>query len=280
MQAQMTAAKFIEIGSTRMCYYEEGHGDVILLLHGWPQTSYVWRKVMPELAKTNRVIAVDLPGLGDSEAIASYDTGSVAEIISRFISVMEIAKVHLVSHDVGSWVAVSFALNFEGQLQSLTVIDAAIPGFMSDAVFKPENAKKIWQFYFHAVADIPEFLVAGKEKEYFSWYFSNKSFIRSAISEEDLDVYVQAYAGKEKLGRGFEYYRAFNESAAHNIAVQRRLQIPVLALGGQYALGEQIGNALKAVSDPRVIVIKDCGHYVPEEQPEETVKHIRAAIGG
>jgi len=280
MQAQMPDAKFIQIESTKLCYYEQGQGDVILLLHGWPQTSYVWRKVMPELAKNNRVIAVDLPGLGNSSAAESYDTRTVADIISKFITTLKAGKVHLVSHDVGSWVAVAFALQHEEQLHTLTVIDAAVPGLMSDEVFKPDNAKKIWQFYFHAVADIPELLVVGREKEYLNWYFSNKSFIASAINEEDRDVYVQAYRGKERLGRGFEYYRAFNLSAQHNREIQHRLSIPVLAIGGQYALGEQIGNALKAVTTPKVVVIKDCGHYVPEEQPEETIKQIRMAIGG
>ncbi|SHN13035.1 alpha/beta fold hydrolase [Chitinophaga sp. CF418] len=280
MQAQMPDAKFIQIESTKLCYYEQGQGEVILLLHGWPQTSYVWRKVIPGLAKTNRVIALDLPGLGNSGATESYDTRAVAAIISKFITALKVGKVHLVSHDVGSWVAVAFALQHEDQLNTLTVIDAAIPGFMSDEVFKPENAKKIWQFYFHAVADIPELLVVGKEKEYLNWYFSNKSFVKSAINEEDLDVYVKAYTGKERLGRGFEYYRAFNVSAQHNRKVQRHLSIPVLAIGGQYALGELIGNALKAVTTPKVVVIKDCGHYVPEEQPEETVKYIRTIIGG
>lgn len=276
----MPDAKFLQIESTTLCYYEQGKGDVILLLHGWPQTSYVWRKVMPELAKSNRVIAVDLPGLGNSSAAESYDTRTVADIISKFINTLKAGKVHLVSHDVGSWVALAFALQHEEQLHTLTVIDAAIPGLMSEEVFKPENAKKIWQFYFHAVADIPELLVVGREKEYLSWYFSNKSFITSAINEEDREVYVQAYRGKERLGRGFEYYRAFNLSAQQNRKVQRRLSIPVLAIGGQYALGEQIGNALKAVTTPKVVVIKDCGHYVPEEQPEETVKQIRMVIGG
>ena len=274
----MTEAKFIEIESTRLCYYEQGEGDVILLLHGWPQTSYVWRKVIPLLAVHNRVIAVDLPGLGNSSPASSYDTKSVAALISRFISRLHISKVHLVSHDVGSWVAVSFALNHEAQLNTLTVIDAAIPGLMSDAVFRPENAKKIWQFYFHAVADIPEFLVEGKEKAYLSWYFSNKSYVKSAINEADLDEYVRAYTGIERLKCGFEYYRAFNTSAQHNKEDLHRLQIPVLALGGQYALGEQIGNALQQLAAPEVVVVKDTGHYVPEEQPEETVRYIREMI--
>ncbi|PSL23769.1 alpha/beta fold hydrolase [Chitinophaga ginsengisoli] len=280
MQAQMPDAKFIQIESTKLCYYEQGQGDVILLLHGWPQTSYVWRKVMPALAKKNRVIAVDLPGLGNSGAAESYDTRTVAAIISKFITTLKIGKVHLVSHDVGSWVAVSFALDHEAQLNTLTVIDAAIPGFIADGVFKPENAKKIWQFYFHAVADIPEWLVEGREEAYLSWYFSNKSFVKAAINEDDRNVYVKAYTGKERLGRGFAYYRAFSLSAENNRKAQRRLSVPVWAIGGQYALGEQIGNALKAIADPTVVVIKDCGHYVPEEQPEETVKYISAAIGG
>ncbi|SFO83603.1 Pimeloyl-ACP methyl ester carboxylesterase [Chitinophaga sp. YR627] len=278
MKAQMPEAKFIEIESTKLCYYEQGQGDVILLLHGWPQTSYVWRKVMPLLAKHNRVIAVDLPGLGNSGPAPAYDTKSIAALISRFISQLHINKVHLVSHDVGSWVAVSFALNHEAQLNTLTVIDAAIPGLMSDAVFRPENAQKIWQFYFHAVGDIPELLVEGKEKAYLSWYFSNKSFVKDAINEPDLEEYVCAYTGIERLKRGFAYYRAFTTSAQHNRTDLHRLQVPVLALGGQYALVEQIGNALQQLSSPEVIVVKDAGHYVPEEQPEETVRCIRKII--
>ncbi|WP_222597109.1 alpha/beta fold hydrolase [Chitinophaga pinensis] len=146
---------------------------------------------------------------------------------------------------------------------------------MSEAVFRPENAQKIWQFYFHAVGDIPELLVAGKERAYLSWYFTNKSFIKAAINEQDLDEYVRAYTGTERLKHGFAYYRAFTASAQHNKDDLHRLQIPVLALGGQHALGEQIGNALQQLAVPKVIVIKDAGHYVPEEQPEETVRYIR-----
>lgn len=279
MKAQMPEAKFMQIESTTLCYYEQGQGDVILLLHGWPQTSYVWRKVMPLLAAHNRVIAVDLPGLGESGPATAYDTKSIADIISGFITHLHISKIHLVSHDVGSWVAVSFALYHEAQLNTLTVIDAAIPGLMSDAIFTPENTKKIWQFYFHAVADIPELLVVGREKEYLSWYFMNKSFVKPAINEDDLNVYVQAYTGKDRLRYGFEYYRAFTASAQANKKAVHHLQIPVLALGGQYALGEQIGAALYQIADPKVIVVKDAGHYVPEEQPETTVQYIREMIG-
>lgn len=274
----MPEAKFMQIESTTLCYYEQGQGDVILLLHGWPQTSYVWRKVIPLLAAHNRVIAVDLPGLGGSSPALSYDTRSIAGIISRFISHLHIDKVHLVSHDVGSWVAVSFALYHEAYLNTLTVIDAAIPGFMSDDIFKPANAGRIWQFYFHAVADIPETLVMGREKEYLAWYFMNKSFVKTAISEEDLDVYVRAYTGRERLQYGFEYYRAFTTSAQVNKAAVHRLQIPVLALGGQYALGAYMGAALQQMADPTVIVVGDAGHYVPEEQPVATVQYILEMI--
>ncbi|QHS63441.1 alpha/beta fold hydrolase [Chitinophaga agri] len=137
MKAQMPEAKFMQIESTTLCYYEQGQGDVILLLHGWPQTSYVWRKVIPLLAAHNRVIAVDLPGLGGSSPALYYDTRSIAGIISRFISHLHIDKVHLVSHDVGSWVAVSFALYHEAQLNTLTVIDAAIPGLCLTTSLNP-----------------------------------------------------------------------------------------------------------------------------------------------
>ncbi|NML41347.1 alpha/beta hydrolase [Chitinophaga sp. G-6-1-13] len=269
--------KEINIDHSKIAYYEQGKGETIILLHGWPQTSYVWRKNFSELSKHNRVIAVDLPGLGKSEKVEKYDTKSIATLIDKFTDSLKIDKFHLVGHDIGSWVAVTYAIFFERKLSTLTVIDASIPGLMDAAVFRPENANKVWQFYFHAVDAIPEFLTDGKEKEYISWYFTKKSFIKTAINKDDLQTYYNDYKGTMK--NGFDYYRAFGESAKQNQSFSGKLSIPVLAIGGRYALAERVGDAIRKIADHvQVETIEECGHYVPEEQPEQINKLILTQI--
>ncbi len=268
LKAQMPAIKEIKIDNIKVAYYEQGMGQSIILLHGWPQTSYVWRKNISELSKTNRVIAVDLPGLGKSEKTNKYDTHNIACLIDKLADSLKIDKFHLVGHDIGSWVAVAYALSFEHKLSTLTVIDAGIPGLIDNSVFLPENANKVWQFYFHAINDIPEFLIEGKEKEYLSWYFTKKSFVKSAITQADLKIYYKDYKGT--MANGFGYYRAFNESSKQNLSFTKKLSIPVLAIGGSSALGEQVGEAMKKIArDVQSSSINECGHYVPEEQPEK-----------
>lgn len=279
VQAQLPEPKYTTINQTKLCWYEQGAGSVILLLHGWPQTSYVWRKVIPQLSKHNRVIAIDLPGMGNSGFTSAYDTQAIATLIHEFIRQQKIEKFNLVGHDVGAWIATAYAFEYAGDLKSLTVIDAGIPGLINPAIFQPENAAKVWQFYFHAVNDIPEMLIAGKEKEYLNWYFSNKSFIKNSISREDLEVYTKAFKGADKLKHGFAYYRAFPESVKKYQNISIRLNIPVLAIGGDHALAYSVGDALKKVADHVTsISIKDCGHYVPEEQPEILIRLISSHV--
>ena len=247
--------------------------DTILLLHGWPQTSHIWRHVIPALSTQYHLLAPDLPGLGTSPFATQYDTGHIAQLIKDYLDAEQVQQCHIVGHDIGGWVAVAFALQFESSCLSLTVMDAGIPGLMPLQMFQPGNAGKVWQFYFHAVADIPEILVLGKEEEYLNWYFSHKSYVKGTIDNE---VYYKAYKGKERLAAGFNYYRAFNTSAEQNKAQLRKLKIPVMAVGGEYAVGENMRAVAEELSEAgRTVVIPDCGHYIPEEQPVAVVSLLR-----
>lgn len=266
---EMPEAKEVVIAGLPVTYYESGTGSPLLLLHGWPQTSYIWRKVWPELQKYHHVFAVEMPGLGNSNALSSADTLSVANLIKSFCNQLHLDQVHLMAHDIGAWVAVTFALEYEHMLKSLIVLDAGIPGLMPDEIFSPANAKKIWQFYFHSVDNIPEYLIAGKESEYFSWYFTNKTVVKDAFNEKDLLVYIQAYKGENRLKSGFDYYRAFTKSAAQNKSYQKKLTLPILAAGAEGGQGLNMGIAMQKVAFNNVqsASIAECGHYIAEEQP-------------
>jgi len=251
-------------------YYECGSGTPVILLHGWPQTSYIWRKLLPQLQQQYHIFAVELPGMGNENPAQSADTQNVARLIRSFCDHLGLESLHMVAHDIGAWVAVAFALENENLLRSLSVLDAGIPALIPEEIFSPANAKKIWQFYFHAVDEIPEFLIAGKEKEYLTWFFSRKASVKDAITEADIDVYVNAYTGKEKLKNGFDYYRAYEESVRQNNNFAHKLALPILAVGGDNAQGLNMGIAMQKVSLNHIQAasIPNCGHYIAEEQPE------------
>lgn len=261
--------QYLQLEGKQFAYYTEGQKDkpAIVLLHGWPETSKIWEKIIPGLVTDYYVLAIDLPGIGESDGINLYDTATVAEWIRKIAFALDVSNFHLISHDLGSWVAATYALKYQKELQSLVLIDAGIPAILPDSFFSFDNHKKAWHFYFHAVPDLPEFLLQGKVKEYFSWFFTNKSHIKTAITESDINYYAQIY--QDKLSSGFDYYRSYTESVRINKSLLRILPIPVLAIGGEFAVGEKMKDVAIALSENwRFENIENCGHYVPEEQPE------------
>ncbi|WP_148211663.1 alpha/beta fold hydrolase [Zunongwangia profunda] len=277
----LPSTQYLNVDNEKIAYIEQGEGEIILLLHGWPQTSYTWRKVIPILSKKYRVIALDLPGLGYSDPTTNYDSKFIANKIHHFLTKMEINSFHLVGHDIGAWIATTYSLLYEKNLKTLCLVDAGIPGFIGSDLFSPENADKIWQFYFNQIEDLPEFLIHGKEKAYLKWFFENKSFVKSAINSNDLKIYTDAYKGKEKLKIGFNYYRAFFESSTQNKKLLRKLSIPVLAIGGKQAVGMSLGNSIKKITNNLTnISIDSCGHYIPEEKPDILSYYLMKTIEG
>lgn len=261
------------IDNIEIAYYEEGKGETLILLHGWPQTSYMWRKIIPVLSKKYKVITIDLPGLGESKEVKQYDTKYIASLIDKFRKNLNLDIFHLISHDIGSWIASSYYIYYNSHLKSLTVMDAGIPGLIPDDLFSLKNANKIWQFYFHFIDEMPEFLVEDKEKEYISWYFNKKSYIKDAITKTDIYKYYEAYSKKDKMKNSFEYYRSINISAEQNKILKNKLRTKVLAIGGEYAVGDSISIAMNKISENVTSkIIRNCGHYIAEEQPEELLK--------
>ncbi|HDZ15915.1 hypothetical protein LCGC14_1006670 [marine sediment metagenome] len=260
--------EYLDIDGKSIAYQIVGKGKPLVLLHGWPQTSYMWRKVLEKLSLDYQLILIVLPGLGASDGIDNYDTGTVAKHLANALEIMGITKYHLVGHDIGAWVAVALAAQFEHRLRSLTVIDAGIPGLIPDAVFKPENAQRIWQFYFHAVADLPEFLLRGQERTYLEWYFQNKSVVKDAITVADLSYYAEMYSQDKAMSNSFAYYRAFSLSAEQNRAIKQLLALPVLAIGAESGVGASLGIAMQKIAkNNRSEVLANCGHYIAEERP-------------
>jgi len=249
-----------------------GKGTPIVLLPGWPQTAEAFSEMIPLLSPHYTLYILDPPGLGDSaSSTTGYDTGSISRTLHSAISTVISGPYHLVGHDVGAWIAYAWAAQFPSSLLSLTVLDSGIPGSLQAVFPLPYEANiKLWQFAFNRLPDLPEILTKGKEKELLDWLFDMKTVYPERITREKRERYVECYSKDGAMGRGFAYYRAADESVVQNKAFgETRLAMPVLALGGEKAVGGGMLMQMEKLAEKaKGGVIEDCGHFVMEEQPE------------
>jgi pimeloyl-ACP methyl ester carboxylesterase len=248
-----------------------GQGDPVVLLHGYPETSYAWRKVMPELAEHYTVIAPDLRGLGDSDKPASgYDKRTVAEDIYQLIKSLGFERIFLVGQDYGGSTAYVFAAEHPETVRRLVVIECASAGLIKDDVIPLVPGGGMWHRSFHLVPDLPESLIEGRERLYLSWFYQHYSRTVGAISEADIDEYVRSYAAPGGMHAGFEYYRTyFDDTERGREYVKTKLKMPVLAIGADSLYGAAVEKYMQtAALDVRGAIVENCGHFVSEEQPE------------
>jgi pimeloyl-ACP methyl ester carboxylesterase len=271
------------VNGIQMHYVIGGQGDPIVLLHGWPETWYEWRHVMPALAKNYTVIVPDLRGLGESsKPPTGYDGNTAAEDIHQLVTQLGFKTIFLVGHDIGTQVAYSYAAAHPTEVKRLAVMDLTIPGF------EPAGRMPIWWRLFHQTPDIPEALVQGKEMMYLSWFYRNLAYNPSAITQADINEFVSHYSAPGGMRAGFEYYRAFPQEAIQNENYSKtKLTMPVLALGAGYipVFGGNItmpsivyGMKILA-QNVEGITVPNSGHWIPEEQPEFVIKQLANFFG-
>jgi len=256
-----------------------GQSSPVVLLPGWPQTAEAYGDIFPSLARHHKVFAIDPPGLGDSApSTEGYDTAHIARVLEDAAEGALEAPFHLVGHDVGAWIAYAWAAQFPKRIKSLTMLDASIPGCSAPRTFPlPYDVNmKLWQFSFNALPELPEILTKGRERELLDWLFDRKSQHPERISRAHRDRYVECYSRTGAMSNGFAYYRAASRSAQQNLEFSRRkLSMPVLALGGETAVGDFVRRTMEPLA-LRVEggIIGDCGHYVMEEQPEQVAAEL------
>jgi pimeloyl-ACP methyl ester carboxylesterase len=253
------------VNGIQMHYVIGGHGDPVVLLHGWPQTWYEWRHVMPALARNYTVIAPDLRGLGESsKPITGYDGKTTAEDIHQLVTKLGFNDIFLVGHDFGVQVAYSYAAAHPNETKRLVILDVPVAGIGPGG-----NITGLWWAQFHNVHDIPEMLVTGHEREYLTWFY-RYSCNPAAITEEDIDEYVSHYSSPGGMRAGFEYYRALSEDIKQNKEYSIvKLPMPVLVLGGECSFGDAALDSMRVLAtDVRGSIIPNTGHWIPEEQPK------------
>jgi len=273
------------IDDVTLHYVTAGTGDPVVLPHGWPSTWYGWRHVIPALAARFRVIAPDLRGLGDSSRpLDGYDKRSIAADLWQLLAAaLGLTRWHLVGHDWGGPVAFALAAAHPEATRTLTIVDVTVPGIGPDV----SQGGKRWHHAFHMTPDLPEALVQGRERAYLSWFYESFSWRRGAFAPADIDEYLRTYAQPGALRAGFAYYRNIPRDSADNgalLASGLRLKMPVLAVGGGRAeargRGREPEESLRLIADDVTgVVVDDCGHFIPEERPDELAALLLAHFG-
>ncbi|MFC8082462.1 alpha/beta fold hydrolase [Streptomyces sp. NPDC057340] len=280
--------RWVDAGGVRLHAVEGGQpdGPAVVLLAGFPQTWWAWRQVMPTLADRFRVIAIDLPGQGHSERPdISYDTHTVAAHVHAAVGALGVPAYWLVAHDIGAWVAFSLALRHESQLHGLALLDAGIPGVtLPDAVpTDPERAWKTWHFAFHLVPDLPETLLAGREREYVGWFLKAKTLAPDTFDDADIEQYAASVAAEGGLHASLAYYRDAAKSAQRNREAldRQRLTIPVLGVSSSHGSIPDMAASLRPWVDHATgLVVPHAGHFIPDEQPDAVAAALTAFITG
>lgn len=269
------------VNEVKLHYVTAGAGDPVVLLHGWPQTWFEWRRIIPRLAERYTVIAPDLRGLGDSSKPATgYDKRTVADDVYQLVRQLGFRRVFLVGHDWGGPVAYAYACAHRDDVCRLAILDVAIPGAGLERIPQASPRGGLWHLSFHGVRDLPEALIAGRERTYLS-YFYRLAYNPQAITEEEIDEYVRCYSAPGGLRAGFEYYRALFTDVEHNKQnAKTKLDMPVLALGGELGFGALTIRSMKALArDVRGEVLERCSHWIAEEQPELLAEKLLAFFG-
>ncbi len=260
-----------EVDGVKMHYLTAGKGPVVILLHGYTQTSRMWKPIIPLLAKNFRVIAPDLPGIGDSSIPASgMDMKTASNRVHALAKSLGVDKARVVGHDIGLMVAYAYAAQFPTETEKLAVLDAFLPGVAGwEAVY---NDPHTWHFRFNGPT--PEALVRGREQTYFAYFWNDLAADKArSLPIADRNAYVAAYARPGRMRAGWAYFEGWPQTSKDFAELAKtKLTFPVLAIGGDKSLGQVLGDQMKLVAtDVTVVVLKDTGHWVLEERPKETI---------
>jgi len=276
-------SRYVDTGELRLHAVTGGDGPPLMLVHGWPQTWYAWRMLMPTLAQDFSVVAVDQRGIGLSDKPQhGYDTATLASDLVALMDALGHSRFALYGTDVGMPIAYALAADHRNRVDRLVVSEAPLPGISpSPPLFLPPQLnERLWHLAFNQLPEINEQLVTGREDIFFGAEFDASAGTKK-LPRDTVRYYIDTLAADPDHLRGsFGFYRALPTSIAQNEQRKtRRLTLPVLAIGGAESSGEGVGNTMKLTADDvQTLVIPGCGHWVAEQAPSELLVALAAFL--
>jgi pimeloyl-ACP methyl ester carboxylesterase len=274
-QSESLPAGFTEKSATvngiRINYKIGGQGPVVVLLHGYSQTSHMWLPLMPQLAASHTVIVPDLRGAGNSERPqGGYDKKTMAKDIRDLVHQLGYKQVSIVGHDIGLMVAYAYAAQYPSEVNKVVLMDAFLPGVGDwESVWL---LRDLWHFHFYG--ETPLALVKGRERIYFEHFWNDFAADRSrSVPEADRQFYAAAYARDDGMRAGFEYFKNFEQDAKDFAAFSTtQLDMPFLVLTGEKASGTFLIDQAKLVAtNVSGNVVQGSGHWLMEEAPTQVI---------
>ncbi|WP_371482036.1 alpha/beta fold hydrolase [Kitasatospora sp. NBC_00315] len=263
------------VGSLGIDYVVGGHGPTLVLLHGYPQTWYEWRHIMPALAEHYTVIAPDLPGAGRSDAPATgYDKKSMAaDLHGLLVQLGRDKNVNIVGHDIGTMVAYSYAAAHPADVSKLVLSEAPIP---DPSIYSfpslTDSGPGAWHFGFFALTNgLPEQLIEGRETLWTDKFIADLEVNQGAVTPDEISVFAGFLKDRAHLEASFAWFRTLPQDMVDNAVYQKsKLTMPVLAIGADGSLGSFVPDQVRQyATDVTGVVVRNSGHWLYEEHPAE-----------
>lgn len=270
--------RFANVNGVRLHYLIAGKGEPVILLHGFAQTSRMWRPLILELAKTHTVVAPDLRGFGSSaKPTSGYTKKVMAQDIHALATTLGLRRASVVGHDIGLMVAYAYAAQYPSEVDRIVLMDAFLPGV--------GNWTTVWLlrdlWHFHFYGETPLKLVTGRERTYLEHFWNDFAADRNhSIPEADRLFYAKAYAQPGAMQAGFEVFKAFEQDAKDFAELGKtKLTIPMLVLTGERASGTFLIDQARLVdTNVEGLVVNGSGHWLMEEASGQVIPQLVAFI--
>jgi pimeloyl-ACP methyl ester carboxylesterase len=277
-QSNTYQSRTADVNGVRLHYLKAGTGrNVLVLIHGFGDTSHMWIPLFDEFGKDFTIIAPDMRGLGDSSRPATgYDKKTLAIDIHELVKSLGYQKINLVGHDIGLMVAYAYAAQYPAEVERLALLEAPIPG-IGDIWQKIYTTPALWHFHF-VFSPIALDLVKGRERLFLEHFWQTLSPHPETFSEADRRIYAKAYSQEGAMRAAFEMFKAFDAQDAKDnrqFAVTK-LTMPVLTIEGDKAMAGALAIQAQIVAtNVTSITLPDTGHWLMEQRPTEIRTELR-----
>lgn len=272
--------EYITTNGINLHYVTQGEGELMLMLHGFPEFWYSWRHQIPEFAKDFKVVALDLRGYNESDKPSkqsAYVMDQFIKDIEGVIKGLGYDRCVLVGHDWGGAIAWSFAYAHSDMVERLIVLNLPHPAKFAEGFRTPQQLLRSAYIFFFQLPLLPELLLQASDYQPIETAFKGMAVNKSAFTQADIEAYKNAAAKRGALTATLNYYRNVWQQGllSHNWGI---LDVPTLMIWGEddTALGKELTYGTEAyVRDFQIKYISNCSHWVQLEQPQLVNQYMR-----